>query len=157
VWENSFGPFDGGDVAEQMQNSAYAKVMWCPLMVSRHGQEQHPGGRGSYGMNLFFRPPSWGGRIRRIAEADLKGAKEPYIMAGTPHRDNPEWGTYEMTYSSEPPVDGNYSEYWMNVHYAYGSGGDLGLGLFVDGHVETLTMAQGEELESLLRNADTLE
>ena len=159
VWEHAFGAFEGGPeaVMDAMQSSSYSKVMWCPLMVSRYGQEQHPGGRGSYAMNLFFKPPAWGGRIRRVNEVDLKGTKEPYIMAGTVLESSPQFGTWEMIQSSQPPVDGVYDTEWMNLAYDYGAGGDLGLGLFVDGHVERISMEQGAELDPLLRDDNTLE
>lgn len=62
IWEMANGPFEGDppQVMSSMQQSGYATVMWCPMMVAKYGQDQHPEGRGSYSINRFFMPGAWG-------------------------------------------------------------------------------------------------
>ena len=155
VWENNYGPFEGGpeEVMDAMQSSEYSKIMWCPVMVSRYGQEQHPGGRGSYAMNKFFCPPSWGGGYRYEGEASMVGVKEPFIMGGTVLESNPKFGTFEHVESSDVP----YDTAWMNLSYAYGGSRDSALGLFIDGHVVAIPKQQGVDMNSSLRDIATLE
>jgi prepilin-type N-terminal cleavage/methylation domain-containing protein len=155
VWEGNYGAFQGGpvEVMNAMQSSEYSKIMWCPVMVSRHGQEQHPGGRGSYAMNKFFAPPSWGGGYRYEGQADMIGVKEPYIVGGTVLESNPKFGTFEHVESSAFP----YDTAWMNLNYTYGGGKDGALGLFIDGHVEMIPKQQGVELNTSLRDMVALE
>lgn len=139
VWENSYGPFEG-NVEAAMARSDYANVMWCPLMVSRHGQAQHPGGRGSYGMNGFFNQQSYGQRF--MAAGALRGAKEPYVMAGNVLND---FGTNEEITTSDPAA-----EHWQSMAFVYGGGEDRGLALYVDGHVAQLSREEGVELDPLI-------
>ncbi len=155
IWENAHGLFEGSppEVMEAMQNSGYEKVMWCPLMVSEHGQDQHPEGRGSYSYNRFFMPPAWGGGDRRASQKDVVGRREPYIMTGKPFEGRPEFGTFYHLDSARFP----YDTHWSNLHYAYGSSGENALGLFLDGHVQTISKGEGEQLHSLLRDPGSLE
>jgi len=154
IWEFSFGDFTGTppDVMEEMQNTAYSKTMWCPLMVRRYGQDQHPGGRGSYALNKFFCPPSWGGGYRNWNQPDMVGRKEPYVMAGTVLQASPKFGTFEHIESSNYPYDTD----WKNLSYEY-DGGDAALGLFIDGHVAKIAKEDGIALHSLLSNPQDLE
>lgn len=155
IWENSNGGFDGSppEVMDSMQRSGYESIMWCPLMLSEHGQDQHPEGRGSYTLNRFFMPPAWGGGDRRAAQREVVGRREPYIMTGKPFEGSAEFGTFYHLDSAKFP----YDTHWSNLHYAYGSGGEEALGLFVDGHLEKISKARGEELHTLLRDPNTLE
>ncbi len=154
VWEYQFGEFEGGPVAvmDAMQNSSYSKVMWCPLMVKDYGQEQHPGGRGSYALNKFFSPASWGGGRRYDTDAYLVGKTEPYIMAGTVLEGTPEFGTFEHIESARFP----YDTAWMNIAYEYGSGGDRGLGLYIDGHAATFSREDGVAMDADIRDQTQL-
>lgn len=149
LWEKTYGPFEG-DVAGQMAKSDYAKIMWCPLMVKKYGEEQHPWGRGSYAINYFFIDPAWraGEPIRVLNREDLKGRIEPLIMTGTVLSNTPKFGTWEAIQSAKFP----YDTAWMNLNYAYGSGQNNALGLFLDGHVETISKQRGAELDPLLRD-----
>ncbi|MGB6221163.1 prepilin-type N-terminal cleavage/methylation domain-containing protein [Haloferula sp.] len=155
IWENAHGDFEGSppEVMEAMQNSGYERVMWCPLMVSEHGQDQHPEGRGSYSINRFFMPPAWGGGDRRASQSEVIGQREPYIMTGKPFEGRPEFGTFYHLDSAKFP----YDTHWSNLHYAYGSSGENALGLFIGGHVENISKAQGEKLHELLRDPAALE
>jgi prepilin-type N-terminal cleavage/methylation domain-containing protein len=155
VWEHTHGPFEGGpvEVMEAMQASDYSRIMWCPAMMARFGQEQHPGGRGSYQMNRYFSPPSWGGGYRYEGQGDMMGTKEPYIMGGTLLTSNPKFGTFEHNQSAQFPYDTE----WMNLHYAYGGGRDSAIGLFIDGHVEQIPKAAGVELHTALSDFTQLE
>lgn len=154
VWEGTYGKFEGDPptVMAAMQASAYSKVMWCPLMVKRHGQDQHPFGRGSYGINNYFMDPSWGGGIRRDGAAGLIGTKEPFIMAGTLHPADDRFGTDAHIDSSKFP----YDTAWANLSYEYGDD-DMALGAYLDGHVAQIPKQKGIELHNLLSDPTTLE
>ena len=155
IWENANGTFseDPSKMMGEMQSSGYASVMWCPMMVNQYGQEQHPEGRGSFALNRYFMPPAWGGGKRHITRADLIGQKEPYIMAGTPYKDAQQFGTFYHLDSSNFP----YDTYWSNLHYAYGGSGEMALGLFIDGRVESISKDDGVKLNDLLGNPNSLE
>ena len=155
IWEHTYGGFAGGpeEVMSAMQNGEYARIMWCPVMTRKHGQEQHPGGRGSYALNGYFSPPTWRlGGYRYEGEATLIGNKEPYIMGGTVLESNPKFGTFEHNQSTAYP----YSTAWMSMAYEYGRG-DAGIGLFIDGHVEQIPKETGVEMDSIYRDVATLE
>lgn len=154
IWESSYGAFEGDPpaVMQAMKSSAYSKTMWCPLMVSRYGKDQHPFGRGSYGINNFFMDPSWGGGYRFDSSINLIGIKEPFIMAGTVHPADGRFGTDAHTDSSVFP----YDTAWANVAYEYGDK-DTGLGLYIDGHVETITKQAGLDMQALIRDPTSLQ
>ena len=155
IWEKANGPFEGGppQVMRAMQQSGYATVMWCPMMVAKYGQDQHPEGRGSYSINRFFMPAAWGGGTRHSTSPKIIGRREPYIMAGTLFKGDKRFGTFYHFDSAKDPAD----TYWANLHYAYGSDGESALGLFIDGHTETIPKKKGIELDSLLSDPQTLE
>ncbi len=148
VWESNYGPFQA-DASSAMQQSAYAKVMWCPVMVGMHGQQQHPGGRGSYGMNPYFNQ----GVERYMDASNFSGTREPCIMAGNvfanPHG---EFGTNEEINKTEPDATD-----WQSMAYVYGGGRDAGLALFVDGHVEQVSKEAGEALHDLVSDYTSFE
>lgn len=155
IWEKANGSFEGSppQVMSAMQQSAYASVMWCPMMVAKYGQDQHPEGRGSYSINRFFMPAAWGGGTRHSTSPKIIGRREPYIMGGTLFKGDKRFGTFYHLDSSKDPAD----TYWANLNYAYGSDGESALGLFIDGHVETIPKRKGIELDSLLSDPQTLE
>lgn len=155
IWEHSFGDFGAGDVTEAMQSSAYGKVMWCPVMVSQHGQEQISEGRGSYGLNHYF--PGYGDPPRYEGMGSLVGQIEPYIMAGAVDEGNPQWGTNERLITSLPPSGNAYPAGWQSMAYEYGSGRSLGLGLFVDGSVQTIAREYGETLDEKVSDPTRLD
>lgn len=154
IWEKTHGPFTGS-VTAAMANSDYAKIMWCPLMMKKYGAEQHPWGRGSYAINFFFIDPTWraGDPIRVLNREELKGRKEPLIMTGTVLKNSPKFGTWEAIQSAKFPYDTD----WMNLNYAYGTSQNQALGLFLDGHVETISKERGAELDPLLRDNTNFE
>lgn len=155
IWEKANGPFEGSppQVTQLMQQSGYAAVMWCPMMVALHGQDQHPEGRGSYSINRFFMPPAWGGGIRNIGSPQMIGRREPYMMAGSLFQGDKRFGTFYHLDSSKYP----YETYWANLHYAYGADGHSALGIFIDGHTEVIPKAKGVELSTSLSDPSTLE
>jgi len=154
IWEKTHGPFEG-NVMSAMATSDYGKLMWCPLMAKKYGMEQHPWGRGSYAINFFFIDPTWraGDPIRVLNREELKGRKEPLIMTGTVLKSSPKFGTWEAIQSAKFPYDTD----WMNLNYAYGSAGNQALGLFLDGHVETISTERGKQLDPLLRDNTNFE
>jgi len=148
VWEFNYGNFEG-DIAQAMQNSTYATIMWCPIMVQKHGQEQHPGGRGSYGMNAFFNQ----GITRVMSMGDCRGVKEPFLMAGTPFAEpNGKFGTNEEINKSDPGATD-----WQSMAFVYSGGRDMGLAAFVDGRVELISRERGVELNDLIADYTVLE
>ncbi|MEI8036789.1 MAG: type II secretion system protein [Verrucomicrobiota bacterium] len=155
IWESMYGAFEGSppQVMSSMQSSAYSRVMWCPLMVSLYGQDQNPEGRGSYTLNRFFMPPAWGGGIRRLEGPEVVGRREPYIVAGTLYKDDKRFGTFYHLDSSRFP----YDTYWSNMNYAYGASGGQALGLFIDGHVDSIAKQAGMALDPLLKDPAKLE
>lgn len=132
-----------------MQNSAYSRTMWCPLLVSRYGQAQHPWGQGSFGMNIFFQPGGVGGGLRRDGDLLSAGQEEPFLMPGKVLDSNPKIGTFRRTHSSMYPYDTN----WSSLFYEYAN---TSLGLFVDGHTDRLTLPQGMALNGYISNASNL-
>lgn len=148
LWEDVHGEFEG-DVVEAMEASGYARTMWCPVQVSNHGQEQHPWGRTSYGMNRFFRPTGWGGGIRYLDDPLNPGSLEPLLMAGTPHPANAAYGTYPMNLSANYP----YDTAWENVSYAYGSNKKNAVALWIAGNARVLPRENMIALHSDLSNA----
>ena len=151
IWENANGPFPA-DVMAGMKTTAYSKIMWCPLMVKRYGQLEHPCGQGSYSLNRFFMPPEWGGGMRRIHRSDVTGKEEPYIMAGTTLASDRRIGTFYHLDSSKFPYDTE----WSNLNYAYGTRGDQAIGAFIDGHVEAISRQKGIGLDPLLSDRTSL-
>lgn len=151
VWEHTYG--DMGSNWQQfmtaMGTKSYSGTMWCPLMVRKYGQEEHQVGRGSYAFNPYF---DWFGpcgslfggggvQYRRDGDAGMVGNLEPIIMTGTVGNGASlatTYGTYDIVQSSayipNPGTD------WKNLSYEYGG---CALGLYLDGHVETITIAQG--------------
>jgi|GEM_PF-1762677 len=143
IWESANGAFSG-DIETQMATSGYSKVMWCPLMTSGHGKDEHPAGRGSYALNKFFEPSGWrwtpreGAKIRRVAMPEIIGKHEPIVVAGSNFKSHENFGTFFHNESTAYP----YETTWSNLSYEYGTGGSSALGLYVDGHVELLTKDQ---------------
>lgn len=133
LWEHSFGDF-GSNPVEEMEQSAYRRIMWCPIQVAKYGQDQHPLGRSSYAMNRFFQPGSWGGGTRYSDNPEAPGSVEPLIMAGTQHPADPRFGTFSHIQSSNFPYDTS----WMNVAYEYGGNGKKGLALWLAGNASSI-------------------
>lgn len=154
VWEYNFGAFQGDppSVMDAMKNSNYSKVMWCPLLVKRYGQDQHPIGRTSYSLNWFFAVASDGGGVRWDGNAAMSGRMEPYIVAGTLHPANPKFGTYAYFQSSLYPYDQEH----RNVAYEYGNS-DSALALFLDGHARLIPRAEAVALNSMIADQTSLE
>lgn len=157
VWETQQGPL-GQSYEEKVKvltKGGYAKVMWCPLQVSKNKMSEtgYLEGHGSYAMNKFFylwddRVKEGDGDARPIQEI-VRGKKEPFIVAGTPDKDI---GTGPYFESTIPPVNGKYETVWHNMAYDYGSGGKNGLALFFDGGVRLVTPEEGKGMAADVRN-----
>jgi len=150
IWENAFGDFKAGQETVQMATSGYTKIMWCPYLAGKYGKEEHPEGRGSYGMNSFFYPPHWGGKTRKAVQEEVVGKIEPYLFSGKPFDTDKKFGTLYHTESTDYP----YTTFWSSLSYEYGG---VGVVLFLDGHTETMTKARGKELNEKVSNWDTFE
>ena len=151
IWEHQNKSFSDSpqEAMSEMQGSAYAKVMWCPIMVQKYGQEQHPGGRGSYGMNAYFNQSA----SRTTRSETCRGLKEPYIMAGNVFAEpNGKFGTNEEINKSDPEATD-----WQSMAYVYGGQRDMGMGLFLDGRVELITKEQGANLNDAIADYSKLE
>lgn len=150
LWEHAHGEFSGNAV-EEMQQSAYAKTMWCPVQVAKFGQDQHPWGRSSYAMNKFFRPASWGGGNRYQDDPDNPGSLEPLIMAGTQHPADARFGTFSHIDSSNYP----YDTAWSNVAYLYGGNRKSAVALWIAGNVNIVPQEKMTALHGDLSDART--
>ena len=150
IWENSFGEFNPGREKTEMASTGYTKVMWCPYLAGKYGKEEHEEGRGSYGMNSFFYPPSWGGKTRNAVQAEVIGKVEPYLFSGKPFDTNKKYGTLYHTESTSYP----YTTFWSSLAFEYGG---VGVGLFVDGHTESITKTRGNQINEKISNWDTFE
>lgn len=146
-WDPKFGEGEA-------KGGSYTKVMWCPVMTSRYGSTNFVEGHGSYAMNTYF--CCWDGSPSRRASALTgMGKKEPYIMAGALNPKQPKIGTGPYVESSKFPYD--TPDNWYNLAYAYGSGTNKALGLFLDGRIELIDQATGGQLNSLLKDSSNLE
>ena len=157
VWEKCVGPFpkDQASYMNAMGHPSYAQTMWCPLMTRHFGQQEHLVGRGSYAMAMFFQV-SWqcsdiavGGltacQYRRDGDPAMVGNIEPIVMTGSvgsTGKLDPSFGTYDLTewgtLTANPVPDGVNG--WKYLNYAYGG---MALGLYLDGHVGTISPAEG--------------
>ena len=143
-WDARFGEGEA-------KGGSYTKVMWCPIMTSKYGSTNFVEGHGSYSMNPYFN--SWDGSPRRRAAQIVgMGKKEPYVMAGAPSKGLPKIGTGPYAESSRYPYD--TADNWYNMAYAYGSGTNKALALFIDGRIELIDQQKGLEINSLLKNGD---
>lgn len=147
LWEHNFGEF-GSSVTDEMEQSDYRRVMWCPLQVAQFGQDQHPWGRSSYAMNRYFQPGSWGGGTRYSDHPETIGSVEPLVMAGTQHPADPRFGTFSHIQSSNYP----YDTAWMNVYYGYGGNGKHAVALWLAGNASTITRERMVALNADLSN-----
>jgi prepilin-type N-terminal cleavage/methylation domain-containing protein len=152
VWEHTYGSMSSNwqQFMTAMGAKSYSGTMWCPLMVRKYGQEEHQVGRGSYAFNPYFDyfgagsifGGSGGVKYRHDGDAGMVGNLEPVIMTGTVGNNGsslqPQYGTYDLVQSSayiqNPGTD------WKNVSYEYSG---CALGLYLDGHVETITKEKG--------------
>jgi len=154
VWESSYGPFTGSPPAVMdAMGGAYAEVFWCPLLVARYGQDQHPVGRGNYSINWFFRNVSWGGKERKLGHLNLVGQQEPFIAAGSVLPGSPQFGTYAHFESSAE----EYGDGWKSLGYEYGRGRDRALVMYLDGSVKQIPKENALDLDPLIRNANNFE
>ena len=153
VWEHAYGSFpsDFSGYIGAMGKPSYSATMWCPLMVRRFGQQEHLVGRGSYAMNKYFQVSytciTFGGagcgcQYRHDGDPGMVGDIEPIIMTGSVANNGsslqPNFGTYNLiewgTATDNPAPD------WKYLNYAYSGGA---LGLYIDGHVDRISKAQG--------------
>ncbi len=168
VWEHTYGNMGSNwlQFMTAMGAKSYSGTMWCPLMVRKYGQEQHEVGRGSYAFNPYFDyfgacGTLFGGggvKYRRDGDVGMVGNLEPIIMTGTVGNNGgtllPLYGTYDYAQSSayiqNPGPD------WKNLSYEYGG---AALGLYLDGHVETITREKGTsaDFEAAISNFNDLE
>jgi len=142
-WDPKFGEGEA-------KGGSYTKVMWCPVMTLKNGSTNFVEGHGSYAMNTYF--CCWDGSpLRRAAGLAGMGRQEPYVMTGTLNPAQPKIGTGPYVESSREPYD--TPAQWYNLAYAYGSGTNKALGLFLDGRIELIDKTKGIQLHSLLNNS----
>ncbi len=157
VWESANGSLGESipEIAAKMESTGYSEVMWCPLMVSKHGKVNYSEGQGSYALNGFFKPGNWRypNDDRRSIKGDFIGKKEPIVMGGTVLKNSPKNGTFYHNESTAYPYDTE----WSSLAYEYGSGGDRGIGLFYDGRIELITKEEGAQLAPMMQDMATLE
>ena len=142
-WDPKFGEGDA-------KGGSYTKIMWCPVMTAKNGSTNFVEGHGSYAMNTYF--CCWDGSpARRASGVAGMGKKEPYIMAGALNPSQPKIGTGPYVESSLFPYD--TPAQWYNLAYAYGSGTNKALGLFIDGRIQLIDKADAIQLNSLLKDS----
>lgn len=107
-------------------------------------------------MNVFFQP-GWtasmpnGSTGRRDDEGT--GNIEPYIMSGVPFvLGNLDYGGSSYFINSDPAY--GVPGAWASVAYEYN---DTTLGLFLDGHAERISKAQGGNLQSAVNQPSDLQ
>lgn len=150
VWEAANGPLNpNGDWTSLTNNLAkgpYAKVMWCPLMNSKYGIDSyHPIGRGSYSINQFFNRPR--NSLSMGAESDLNGKNEPLIVAGGAQQ---LIGTSEEFISTASPNKRGRD----GTAYEYGAAKNKALVMYLNGRVELMEGASGNQVEGDVGNRD---
>lgn len=163
IWESTQGPL-GKDYAEKVKTltqGGYAKTMWCPVQVSKNKMSKTGflEGHGSYAINKFFF--LWADRLKegdsdaRPIQEIVRGKKEPLIVAGTSNKDI---GTYFYFESTNPPAGTSYDKApWFNMAYDYGSGGQNGLALFLDGSVRLVSPEDGKAMQEFVGNHKNFE
>ncbi len=172
IWEHCYGAFptDYAGFMSAMGHPSYGQTMWCPLMVRHFGQQEHQVGRGSYAMAKYFQvsytctpgtmPGPFPCRYRRDGDPGMVGNIEPIVMTGSVGSTgalDPSFGTYDLvewgTVTANPVPNG--TDGWMYLNYAYGG---MALGLYLDGHVDTISQQQGANppLSTAINSFDTL-
>ncbi len=159
VWEAANGSLnpDGqwSTLTNNLATGPYSKVMWCPIMKAKYGIDSyHPSGRGSYAINQYFH--IYLDRDRRHAlRAEIGPGKiEPFIVAGQEYpAPNQNFGALPWFVSTAYPVPPG----WGATAYAYGAGKNKALAMFIDGHVELLDQAYGNQINAKIQDDTTFE
>ena len=148
IWEAANGSlWPNGDyfsLTNNLAKGAYAKVMWCPLMISKYGMDSsHEWGRGSYSINQFFNQPRTSLGLGQTVET--AGKQEPFIVTGGAVR---LIGTSEEFISTEFPNRRGRD----GTAYEYGAGKNKALVMFLNGSVETIDSSKGNQIDAKVGN-----
>ena len=84
------------------------------------------------------------------AQTEVIGKIEPYLFSGKPYDTNKKYGTLYHTESTAYP----YTTFWSSLTYEYGG---VGVGLFIDGHAETISKTRGNEIDRKISDWNTFE
>jgi type II secretory pathway pseudopilin PulG len=119
-----------------------AYPFWCPAYLRKFKKEDHPGGRGSYALNQYFRQ-----QRNLMALTSLGyGKLEPLVADGMPRANNPEQGAL-------PPLNSLQSGNRQGGVGDYHAGGYINV-LYLNGSVGRLSPEQQQELSPLVENKD---
>ena len=140
AYESSFGIFslDNNDAQDEMANSSYSKMMFCPvLLAERDPIEHNASGVSSYSINRYFGQDNNDRTIN-----NLEGKIEPFIMPGTPKNNNDAHAATNLKHTK-------YST--SNNHPAYKYNGKS-IALYLAGHVNYMAVGQGSQIQDLVND-----
>lgn len=123
---------------EQMENSSYNTIMYCPVLRSRtDDMNESAKGRSDYGLNRFFKDSN-----NDLKLSSLTGKVEPFIMPINKPSSPALWHT-------EPDTsDSNTASYiYQGKSFA----------LYLDGHINSVNVAYGSSLTSLVNDQNNFE
>ncbi|EDM25424.1 hypothetical protein LNTAR_09831 [Lentisphaera araneosa HTCC2155] len=142
AYESSFGMFslDNDTAKEEMANSTYSKMMFCPVLLAERDSIEHNGsGLSTYSINRYFGKDS-----NSFTLNSLSGKIEPFIMPGTSPNKDAESKT-KLKKTEYDPTSSSHAA------YAYK---DKSLALYMGGHVEFMTIGQGASMNDLVNDQD---
>ena len=123
---------------EEMENSSYNTVMYCPVLRSMtDDMNESAKGRSDYGLNRYFKNTNNDFRV-----SSLVGETEPFIMPINKPSSPALWHT-------EPDAgDSNTASYLYQ---------GKSLALYLDGHIDNLSVAYGSSITTLVNDSDNFE
>ena len=129
---------------EEMKNSTYAKVMYCPIVGDVNGGPSfHSMGRTDYGVNKYFNAGGAYDNFKRFTTAFAGGKVEPFIVP-IQNPSNPElWRT-------------NLADSQKNAAYYFGKNNKT-IGLFIAGNVKYFSIAEGSSFDADVQNGNSFE
>ena len=129
---------------EQMAESSYEDLMFCPVLRAIRGPAQHHGvGRTDYSMNRYFNNLT----PTRLSDLAGMGKIEPFIMPGnampeTQANSRMLFSTYIST------KDSGYANYDYNGN---------SMGLYIDGSITSISVAYGSYINVWVNNLSDFE
>lgn len=137
-----YGSMTHSNIMENMENSAYAKVMYCPIIAKKRSEMSiHSMGRSDYGMNSFFNKNVGG--YKQIGVAQLGGKEEPFMVPIQGPSNPALWGTSLGTGQKD-------------AAYYYGKNTKT-IGLYIHGNVQYISLSKGDQIDSLVSSNSNFE
>lgn len=125
--------------AQAQMTGGFYSVMACPLLLDiRGGYTQHQDGRSHYSMSRYFYAPN-----KKFFDVAAKGnLKRPFIAPGTRSSSNV---SYSSSYFNSSNLDPN-----ANCHISYEYPGNTNQPLYIDGHVDKISIGEGTAMDSTI-------